>query len=316
MKESSLRNNLAVVISSSYILLFSSEYFFVNEEPSFSLIDLLTKDPAALFALVEFTLFYGIPTYFMLMVIESFALGDIYSLFLAASLYGWILEGAIISQMYEALPWSISWTPLGWHGLVDVLFVWYFIPRVLRRYPLGYCFLLFSCMGLFWGTWACWFWKEGSHRIAAPDFLLFTFFTSTVLALAFLVLDRTQARFRTSKRERLVISAFVLSIIFLQSIPDAFLPIILLLPLCSLSIFILWKGEAPKNEKILPSKSVITPKAKLLTLLALPSCASLTYYFHFNNFRILPLLEVLPPLLLLAGFLVYLIAAMKLLLRH
>ncbi|HIH97249.1 MAG TPA: hypothetical protein HA348_07245 [Thermoplasmata archaeon] len=56
---------------------------------------------------------YVLPPYIFLLVVEKFQVKNIWSLFLAGSLYGWAVEGVIVPVMYEALPWSISWTSLG-----------------------------------------------------------------------------------------------------------------------------------------------------------------------------------------------------------
>ncbi len=73
--------------------------------------------------------------------------------FLLGALYGWLVEGVVVTTVVESLPLSISYTGLAWHALFTVLLGWWWVPRVLekkKRVAVGWLALL----GVGVGTWA------------------------------------------------------------------------------------------------------------------------------------------------------------------
>ncbi|MCH7669570.1 MAG: hypothetical protein IIC71_10310 [Acidobacteria bacterium] len=59
---------------------------------------------------VELVLMYMIPVWLTRVAIEKWRLKDRRLLFVAGSLFGWMVEGVLVAATYEALPLSVSWT--------------------------------------------------------------------------------------------------------------------------------------------------------------------------------------------------------------
>ncbi len=52
---------------------------------------------------------------------------------LLGALYGWLVEGVIVTTVIDDMPFTLSWTGLAWHALFTVLVGWWWIPRTLDR---------------------------------------------------------------------------------------------------------------------------------------------------------------------------------------
>ncbi len=92
--------------------------------------------------------------------------------FLAGALYGWLVEGVLVTTVVDDLPLTIPNTGLSWHALFTVLLGWYWIPRWLEG-PLARSVLPLVIVGACVGAWAS-FWKfeEGALQ-SVPEYALF-----------------------------------------------------------------------------------------------------------------------------------------------
>lgn len=154
--------HLATLVGTGMILLFFSEFYFLNEGPVATVVTLLQERDALglAAALGEFTLFYTLFAYALLGSLHWFSVRTITDLFLVGALVGWAIEGIVIPLVYEAVPISIVWPSVAWHSLVDVLLGWYLLRRLMRSETGWRPLAAFTLVGIVWGAWATWLWTD------------------------------------------------------------------------------------------------------------------------------------------------------------
>ena len=77
--------------------------------------------------------------------------------FLAGALFGWLVEGVLVTTVVDELPLTLSHTGLSWHAIVTVLLAWWAIPRLLERRT-GVSLAVLAAIGACVGAWAS-FWR-------------------------------------------------------------------------------------------------------------------------------------------------------------
>jgi len=207
-----MKQRWAAALTVGYILMFFSEFLFVNVYPHF---DLLGVFPM--------WLAYSIEAYIFLAVVEHFRVRNIWALFLAGAIYGWLLEGVVVQTMYVVFPFQIAFTGLSWHALIDVLIGWYLVRRMLFGGSPFCIFLLATLIGLFWGFWAIWVWQE-HEMLSVGEFTLLAFGTALPLIPAYWQLNRL-GPFHFNKSElRVLIGLHIFLFVFVEiAIPYAVL---------------------------------------------------------------------------------------------
>jgi len=223
-----LMRRLSVVFGSALILMFFSEFYFLNEEPVLSL---LTQTPSATLAsLSELTVYYALFAYLFLATLSVFKVRRWRGLFLAGCVFGWATEGLIIPLVYEAVPFSLIFPSVSWHAVVDVLVGWYLVRRVMRLNRLFISGLMFIILGLVWGIWATWFWGEAGVLAPLPPlvFLYFVVVVTFVWVLGMLLLDRFSVDdFEPPKWELMAILGISVVLFIITGIAFIPLPIVL-----------------------------------------------------------------------------------------
>lgn len=303
---------LLMVLATAVVLAFFSELFFMNEGPAGDLLALLAGSPLELLQWAgELALWYAFPAYLFLTAVAHYRVRSLAALFLAGALYGWAVEGIIVWQMYEALPYTISWTPLGWHVLVDVLLGWVLVRRVLQHDSPARTAVLAAGLGLFWGVWAPW----NTARTPAPEaFLALAFAGGALWIAATLVLDRWGGTVFAPGRGELVALALVGAGLFaLQILPVFPLAVLVLPPLLLLSGLLLRRNRAQETRPSILATFARRPRLRNYPLLLLtPLMAAFTFNVVDAAWTA-PLHELLPPLLMVAGFVGYGLSAVVLL---
>ena len=142
---------------------------------------------------------YSLVAFFALTAIEHFGLRGALGIALAGAVFGWLVEGAVAVTLYEDLPWSISWTALAWHELFTVVFGWFLVPRALATWPLRRLIRWSVLVGSAWGIWAIsWRVQDGSWT-SVSSFGLFAFASAAVLAMGYVVWQRTYLPMRPQR---------------------------------------------------------------------------------------------------------------------
>jgi len=99
--------------------------------------------------------------------------------FLAGALYGWLVEGIVVTTVIDDLPLTLSYTGLAWHALFTVLLGWWWMPRQLDR-PLVRSIAPLAAVGVGVGAWASfWRFEEGAQT---PVLAYALFVTATTVA--------------------------------------------------------------------------------------------------------------------------------------
>jgi len=74
---------------------------------------------------------YGVFGYVFLLALRLFQVRSFAGLFLAAAVFGFLVEGSVVPVLYMTLPFSIAWTSLGWHALFTVSTGFFLYRRVM-----------------------------------------------------------------------------------------------------------------------------------------------------------------------------------------
>jgi len=100
---------------------------------------------------------------------------------LVGALYGWLVEGIVVTTVIDDLPLTLSYTGLAWHALFTVLLGWWWMPRQLDR-PLARSIAPLAAVGVGVGAWAgFWRFEEGAQT---PVLAYALFATATTAAYA------------------------------------------------------------------------------------------------------------------------------------
>jgi hypothetical protein len=157
-----------MALATGYVLMFFSEFYFLNEGPGAEFVEKWTTNPLSMARwLGEFSLYYAGWGYIMLAAIGLFRVRSLWSLFIAGALFGWAVEGIVIPLIYGNMPHTLGWPSLGWHAVVDVGLGWYLIRKILQKNNYRYTIILAVALGLFWGVWCTWYWGEHPPEQAA-----------------------------------------------------------------------------------------------------------------------------------------------------
>lgn len=194
MRWRAVMRHLATLVGTGMILLFFSEFLFLNEGPVATVVALLRgRDlPGLAAALGEFVLFYTLFAYALLGSLQWFSVRTITDLFLVGALVGWAIEGIVIPLVYEAVPVSIVWPSVAWHSLVDVLLGWYLLRRLMRSDRAWHAVVASALAGIAWGAWATWLWTdpEVGQALTPGTFAAYATTTSTLWIVGMVLVDQ------------------------------------------------------------------------------------------------------------------------------
>lgn len=197
-----ITNRVLAIVGSAMILMFFSEFFFLNEGPVNTVMSLRSDPASAIVGLIETTCYYAVASWAFLLLLPSARKQGMAGLFLAACLYGWITEGAIVPVVHEAPPISWIWTSVSWHVPIDVFLGLFILRHAMGASNAGASILLHALAGIGWGVWSTWTWGEpDSLRISGVDFLFFAAVTSAIWTIGLVLLSRAQM-WKSTQRER------------------------------------------------------------------------------------------------------------------
>lgn len=112
------------------------------------------------YPIVELLLFYAAPIYCVMWGIEQFRVSQLPTVVLVAALYAFLVEGVLTPVMFESGPLDPIMPSyfVGWHGLLSVVFGWYWVRRWLVNGRLSRLLLSSTLFGLLWGAWSITYW--------------------------------------------------------------------------------------------------------------------------------------------------------------
>jgi hypothetical protein len=175
-----MRRRWIAALAMGYVLMFFSEFLFVNVYPRFDV-----------WGILPMWIAYSIEAWVLLTILFAFRVRNLGALFLAGAVYGWLLEGVVVQTMYAAFPFQVAFTGLSWHALIDVVVGVYLVRCAQHSGSPRQSARLAALIGVFWGVWAIWVWQEQT-MIGAGWFALFAFGTSLPLIPAYRTLNRLE----------------------------------------------------------------------------------------------------------------------------
>jgi hypothetical protein len=269
------------VLSTGYILMFFSEFLFVNVLDAQGNMNVPLWDAGIMW------LFYSLNALALLVIVTHFRVRQWWALFLAGAVYGWLLEGVIVDTMYDNFPLYISFTSLAWHVPLDVLLGWYAVNRLLKRGSLRQTALTAAGIGLFWGTWAIWPWAEIGVMQPPGEFALFTWAAALPLIGAYAVWQWAGVTAFNVPRWMLwaLLAAFGGMFAF-NIVPMRPLAVLILPPLLLLAFYALERNrraESPGSLLAAIANSAADPRRRFIhyaALLLMPLIASAAYALY------------------------------------
>lgn len=185
-------------------------------------------------------IFYTLATYAFLILIEKYTIQTLSGLALCGALYGWMVEGIIVPEVYSMLPYSIVHTSLSWHMLITILFGYYWLPK--RLFTNQSVLMALVSFGILWGIYGIWPGTDPDNSewvISTVAFATHTLFTVACWMIGlFTFIYLKPALFKTSKAEVYILGALFLCQYGIQIFATGFLALILL-PFLLLTFYIL-----------------------------------------------------------------------------
>ncbi len=294
--------HLSTLIGTAMILLYFSEFYFLNEGPVKTVVQALEENALNLIPIFgELTLFYAIFAYVLLGSLHWFSVKSITDLFLVGALVGWAIEGIIIPVVYEAVPISFIFPSVSWHGLINVLLGWYIIRRVMRLNRMHYSIAMFTIIGLIWGAWATWFWTDPELQPLTPnDFAFFALAAAALWAVGMALVDYAgTTSFRVSKWEQRVLLVFGGGLAIMMA-ASAFPFSLAIIPFLWLTVRALRRPVNSSGDAIVSSLAAKPAWWQYSLIPLTPLSASLVYPLFYNANQGVPS-ETIVFILLLIG---------------
>jgi hypothetical protein len=256
------------VLAVGYMLMYFSEHvFWAQTRPDDSLANWISTWVA-----------YSLAAFVFLTLLSVFRVTSKWALFLAAAVFGWLVEGVIVQTTYEQLPLSISFTGLAWHALISVMLGWYAIPNILLQNNPFATLRVAGLTGLGYGLWAIYWWVEEGQASSIAEFATFSFASTSVLIFAYWLNNLASKHPFAPSRLAIGLNflAFLLFFVFV-TVPAAPVALFLLPVLLGLAIWGLWKTRQAPGQPLLESLTGTISWWNYLLLLLLPLSALAVY---------------------------------------
>jgi hypothetical protein len=136
---------------------------------------------------------------------------------LAGAMFGFLIEGVVVGEMYLAFPFQLVWTPLAWHMLLTAG-VMLALVRKSVGWSLGRQCLTLAGMGLAYGFWAAWWPLEKPVLPGFAAMAVYQFAGAGVAVLGFLAVNRFQRLPHPPHRVLWIMPVVALALFVVQTI--------------------------------------------------------------------------------------------------
>ena len=241
------------------------------------------------YAIGELILFYAFPVYACLWAVDYFRVRRLSALILVAALFAFLVEGVLTPVIYEAglLDPVMPAYFIGWHGLLSIVFGWYFVRRWLVGGQWQRLLIGSAVFGLFWGIWALTFWlPESFEEFANPgqwpvaDFGLHALTFTLMLIVGHWLLGQGgwQKQFKMGRVEKWVLATALVFFFATLAFPSALLGI-LKLALLVTAVFLPLRANRQRepNGSLFTELTDTVQIRHLLPLLVMPVMATAVY---------------------------------------
>ncbi|MCB9814834.1 hypothetical protein H6784_05500 [Candidatus Nomurabacteria bacterium] len=136
----------------------------------------------------EVLLAYGIIGYAFLILLSHYQVWNFKGFFLAAAVFGFLVEGVPVPTLFTILPFTIVWTSLAWHALISVAIFWYYFRIIMTKTVWWRKISFMVALGLFLGAWNTYMWNivETTGGGATVQKFPTEWFSTTIFADQFL----------------------------------------------------------------------------------------------------------------------------------
>lgn len=293
---------VVMAVASGYILMFFSEFYFLNEGPGAEFVERWHSDPLSIPGwLAGFALYYAGWGWIMLACIGIYRVRSFWSLFIAGALLGWAVEGIVIPVLYEAMPGTLGWPSLGWHAVVDVCLGWYLIRKVLQKNNYLHTTIMSVALGLFWGVWCTWYWVEEAPPgevkcppLPADAYLPYALVLGIFLIVAYIIIDKAGGReFKPTIVEIVTLTAWHIWCFAFGAVAMAPAAIYVLPVLFAGGFLVLWLNRRTETRPdILSTLNKPVGWGHYALLLLLPVCAIPVYTVLYRLDLHIPMLHI------------------------
>lgn len=236
-------------------------------------------------------LLYGLYGYGMFTLLQYFKVTNFAAFFIAACVFGFLAEGALIGILYEALLFSLIWTSISWHALITVVLFFYFFRKKLLWGNFKEMIIYNSLLWAFLWLWGSHSWSASEDALGevlfnwvAPELYIKQFVFGYLLFILWHLLYDYAAKYVGNNiwnKEFYSIWGLIV-ITFLIWNGFLYFPISLLLPILIWGCITLLRKT--KNDEVLYIKSIeknITITRYLFTL-CIPVFASMVYILFYS----------------------------------
>jgi len=299
----------SLVLGTGYVLFFFSERLFWS----------LRRPGDDIWTYAATWVVYAFLGYLLLVTIRCFRVRDVWALFLAGAIFGWLVEGVYAMTMFGDVsmpfPLTISWTALAWHAPISVVLGWYGLRRALQARNFWTGLGLSLLIGAFWGFWALAWGLETPPVVAdAPAFFSHAMLATILLAFNERLIEwGDPVGFQPSRPGLILGIGLVLAFFIFVTVPAIPWSPVVILPLLSLAFLALYRNRTWEGRSDALAKLCATvPLLHLFSLVGIPVAAT-TIYVGFNAVGFLPPSHhIVSAVTTLAGFVLFLVAVFKL----
>jgi len=267
-------SNTLLALATGYVLFFFSERLFWG----------VFKPGDHVGELAATWLAYSVVAYLFLSVVYCFRARSPWSVFLAGAFFGWLIEGTLVGTLYGTepsapFPLSLLVTGVSWHALISVWVGWHFLRRALREGRARRVATWSVLLGLFWGTWTTFLWRETPPVVVSVRaFAAHALAVSLFLSIAYGVIQRVGARSFRPRPLGLCAALFGVGVFYVQQVKaEGVLPLVVLPLLLVVAAAAMWRASRIAGDFAEMDRSRPLRAASFAGLLAMPLVATAVY---------------------------------------